>query len=185
MRKLLRWVSEQRPWRIFAAFALLSIGSAPLGASRHHPVLLMLAGITGVLCLFGYPFLIIFGFPKPYSTASSRGVALAAAVVLGLAVVTSMLELQIAQLSMPGWWQPLVCVPVVALVYAPFFLATAIIDNARRAVGQYKVLDFIGTWICVLGYPVWGVFFIQRSIASTLAILDSRIGVGTSERSSL
>lgn len=176
MVSLLRWISDVRPWKVFATFFLSSLLTAPFRSSGpHHPVLFALGSVIGALLLFGYPVLITFGFPGPYSTAARRRITFSGAALVCIGVTAGSLGVLPASPTLPDWVKVVAGIPLLTLVYAPFFVATGIIDDARRAAGHYKVLDCIGTWICVFGYPVWGVFFIQRNVASALAALDAKL----------
>jgi hypothetical protein len=172
MGALLRWVSRRRPWRVAASFLAISLVTAPLDASLSHPALLVVGAALGMVLTFGYPFLIIFGFPKPYATPSRRRIALASCALLLLAVVTAAqpgLEFQ-----MPEWLRFALGLLLGLMLFAPFFIATSVIGDARRTFGLYKLGDCIGTCVCIFSYPLFGVFFIQRVVASVLELLDSK-----------
>jgi hypothetical protein len=162
----------QRPWQIFGAVLVLSITTAPLAASENSPLLMLLAGVLAVLILFGFALLIIFGFPEPYSTALRRRITIASITVLGIAILSASVPVLRQPVAMPEWERISIGLPLVALIYAPFFIATSVLGDARRAVGQYKFGDCIGTWICVFSYWALGVFFVQKTVAMTLAALD-------------
>lgn len=171
MPSLLSWLAAQRPWHIFSAALLTSFVGAAFNASTNHPVLTALGSLLGVLLLFGYPLLIIFGFPEPYSTLVRRRIALAGAVLLLVALLAVSLGAPQSRPEMPDWLGAVLGFPFVILLYAPFFIATSVIDDARRALGKYKPLDCIITWLCVVTYPALGVFFIQRTVAPVLTDL--------------
>lgn len=57
-----------------------------------------------------------------------------------------------------------------ATLFAPFFIATHVLGEARRALGVYKPLDSIGAWVSLLYFGFGGVFFIRRTV---LAVAES------------
>jgi hypothetical protein len=162
----------QRPWRILGAVLLVSIMTAPFAASENHPLLILLAGVLGMLILFGFPLLIIFGIPEPYSTVLRRRITIVPITILGIAILSASVPVLSRPVAVPDWARITIELPLIALIYAPFFIATSVLGDARRAIGQYKFGDCIGTWICVFSYWAFGVFFVQKSVAMTLAALD-------------
>ena len=173
MGALLRWLSRQRSWQVFAAVVAIVCVTAPLGAPSTPPLLRVLSAGIGAVVMLGYPLLVIFGFPAPYSTPLRRQIALGSGALLCVVVLTMALA-PATSLTAPEWWQAALGLPLVSLLYAPFFLATSVVGDARRALGRYLLGDCIGTWICLFSYPLFGVFFIQRTVASVLVALDAQ-----------
>jgi hypothetical protein len=173
MAALLRWLSRRRPWQVLAAVIAISVVGAPLDASVTHPLLQSLSFALAAAVMFGYPLLVIFGFPAPYSTLSRRRVALGSVAVLCLICLATAMA-PAALLAPPTWQRVVIGIPLVAMVYAPFFVATSIVDDAHRSLGQYQFGDCVGTWLCIFSYPLFGVFFVNRRVASVLDTLDAR-----------
>jgi hypothetical protein len=169
---LLRWLSRQRPWKVFATVLMISLITSPLCASAAHPVLLTMSAVFGATVRFGYPILVIFGFPARYSTPLRRRIALCSGMLLCVLASAAALAPS-PHPQMPDWLRVTFGLPLTALLFAPFFIATGVIGDARRAVGQYLIGDCISTWLCVFTYPLFGVFFVQRRVAAALAALDA------------
>jgi len=127
--------------------------------------------------MFGYPLLVIFGFPPPYASRLRRGIAWGSSALLCIVVLASVLA-PTYHFSLPNWLRVALGLPLTALLLAPFFIATSVVDDARRALGRYQLGDSVGTWLCIFSYPLFGVFFVQRSVASTLAALDAKVPPG-------
>lgn len=89
MPDVLIFVSRQSSRRLFALIWAILLVGAVCSARGAPPFIRGLAALIGVLVLYGYPFLIILGFPEPYSTPISRGVATLVAVLLVFACVVS------------------------------------------------------------------------------------------------
>ncbi len=146
----------------------------PLHASVGHPVLLALGVALNAAITWGYSFLVIFGFPEPYRTPWRRRIALASGALLCV-VILAVAMTPPPGLPMPEWLRVVLGLPLIALLFAPFFIATAVVDDARRAIGQYLIGDCIGTWVGIFGYPLFGVFIIQQRVAGVLSALDTKI----------
>jgi len=93
--------------------------------------------------------------------------------VVGVFILASAVESPVHGEYAPLWLQ-IVGLPITLLLFAQFFVATSVVGDARRALGKYLVGDCISTWICLFGYPFFGVFFIQRTVASVLAAFDAK-----------
>ncbi len=173
MDALLRWLSRQRPWQVLAVVLAISLVATPLGASATHPLLLLFSAVLGATIMFGYPLLVIFGFPAPYTTRLRSRIALGSCALLCIVVLATALA-PANYFSLPDWLRVALGLPLTALLFAPFFIATSVVDDARRALGHYQLGDSIGTWLCIFSYPLFGVFFVQRRVASALVALDAR-----------
>jgi hypothetical protein len=125
------------------------------------------------MVLFGYPFLLIFGFPAPYSTKAARQLSILSLSVLGLICIASLTFNPLApENQITGSWIKLVIgIPVDVLVFAPLFVATHILGQARRSLGVYKPLDSIGAWVSLFFFAFGGVFFLHRNVASAVQSL--------------
>jgi len=131
---------------------------------------------AGAIAFFGYPFTIIFGFPAPYSTIASRRVSSLALCVLILTCIASAVATSV-HYEISGVLGTLLGLPLVALLFSPFFIATHVLGEARRALRSYKPTDSIGAWFALLYFPFGGVFFLHRTVAAAAAsILGERGG---------
>src|SRR6185437_10571585 len=119
----------QRPWHIFAAVLLSSFVVAAFNASTNYPILMALGSLLGVILLFGYPLLIIFGFPEPYSTMVRLRTALAGVVLLLVALFAISFGAPQNQPEMPDWIGDVLGFLFVILISAPFLIAPSIIDE--------------------------------------------------------
>jgi hypothetical protein len=167
----LRWLSRQRAWKIFGFIILLSVITSPLSATVGSRILQGIAATVGLGVLFGYPAAVILGFPEPFSTAGRRRILWIAVSVLAASVIST---IEGEGITTSDWVRAVIAVPLTIVVCAPFFIATSVIGDARRALGSYKVGDCIGTWVSVMSYPLLGVFFIQGQVAANLHALDLR-----------
>jgi hypothetical protein len=122
---------------------------------------------------FGYSFLLIFGFPAPYSSRTTRRFSILSLSILGLICIASSID----SLSMnenpitTQWIKVIIGVPIEVIVFAPFFVATHVLGEARRSLGTYKPLDSIGACLSLFLFPFGGVFFLHRNVASAVQSL--------------
>lgn len=63
---------------------------------------------------------------------------------------------------------------IVLGAFLPFFLATHVVDEASRAVGIYKALDFIPTFLSIYAFLFGGVFYLHNR----LRLILEKVGQG-------
>jgi hypothetical protein len=169
MSHALLWLSRRSSLSVLAlTWAVYLVGSLLTFVQLPWPLRGLGAAIASML-IFGYPFLIIFGFPPPHSSARSRRISAVSLMVLVVGCVVSPIAFPATPGAQASWPQALLAVPLVALIFSPFFIATHVLGEARRALGVYKPLDSLGAWICLFWFGFGGVFFLHRSVASAAA----------------
>lgn len=173
MPALLNWVSHRPSWQVFALGVVLALVPMPRDPASGHLALSLLAAAIGAALVWGYPLLLIFGIPSPFSTKRRREIALMGLAVLGLVVLLAAGGVA-TQFQRPEALRVVLGVPFAALLLAPSFIAACVVGDLRRALGQYRTLDHIGTWVCIFSYPVMGVFFIQRTVLEALDALAAQ-----------
>jgi hypothetical protein len=165
---------------IFAVMWVLILAGAALDAHGLPSAVRALGAAMGTVVIFGYAFLIIFGFPAPYSSDTSRRVSLLAVAVLAALCIASSIDFGQRRSTAMPWLLQLLAAPLVILVFSPLFIATHVLGEARRALKTYKPLDSLGAWIALFYFAFGGVFFLHRTVATTVEALcaDHHSGSG-------
>jgi hypothetical protein len=169
MPRVLLWLSRKSSGSIFAMVWVIFLIGTVLNINRLPWPARAVGAVLGIAIIFGYPFLIIFGFPAPYSSKTSRRVSILSGLVLIAACVASVIDRHAMPDASATWLRTLLGVPLGVLVFSPFFVATHVLGEARRALGVYKPLDSIGAWVSLLYFGFGGVFFLHRSVAQSVA----------------
>lgn len=177
MDKILLWFSRKSSSAVFAMiWAMILLGWILDHVGLPVPLRAVGAAIT-TMVLFGYPFLLIFGFPAPYSSKTTRRFSILSLSISGLICIASSID----SLSMngtsiaTGWIKIIVGVPIDVLVFAPFFVATHVLGQARRSLGLYKSFDSIGACVSLFFFPIGGVFFLHRNVALAVQSLPTSV----------
>jgi hypothetical protein len=144
------------------------ISCASSSSRRYH-----LGATISAMIVFGYPFLLIFGFPAPYSSKITRRFSIVSLAVLSLICIASSIESPWMDEDpiTTSWVKITIAVPVQVIVFAPFFVATHVLGEVRRSLGIYKPFDSIGACISLFFFPFGGMFFLHRSVASAVQSL--------------
>jgi hypothetical protein len=165
MHRLLSWLTRKSALSIFIAlwFAVLLAWATtwvmPMWITRT------LKAAVDFAALIGYPLVVILGLPTQSTSRAIRVVSFASLLVA--AVCSGASGFTGDTIVFPdGNAASIVGAVVVLLIFAPFFIATHVIGNARRALGQYKPLDFLWTWLELYAFALGGVFFVHRAVAS-------------------
>jgi hypothetical protein len=174
MSDLLLWFSRKSPLFVFATTWVLILAGFVLSSLPLAWPVRLVGSVLGVTIIFGYPFLLIFGFPAPYSTVISRGLSVTALFVLIAASVALVVGSPPTQGEPVSWIATLLGFLFGILIFSPFFVATHVLGEARRALGVYKPLDSIGVLISLFYFSVGGVFFLHRSVASAAESVSNR-----------
>jgi len=177
MSRVLTWLSRKSSVYIFALMWAALLAGVTLSELNLPSPLRAAGAATVITILYGYPFAIIFGFPSPYSTAVSRRVSGLAALVL-LAACSVAAIAPTAHYETSGVLGNLLGLLLGALVFSPFFIATHVLGEARRALGSYQPTDSIGAWIALFYFPFGGVFFLHRTVAVTAEAVRARASAG-------
>jgi hypothetical protein len=166
MSRVLIWLSRKTATSIFAVtLAALVLGTV-LGLDPF-PWPLRAAGVAlSTTTIFGYPFVIVFGFPAPYSSVTSRRVSILAVVAAVTACIASVIDIRLAPEVVDTWPGRVFGFLFGVLIFSPFFVATHVLGQARRALGVYKPLDSISAWISLFYFGLGGVFFLHRTVAN-------------------
>jgi hypothetical protein len=179
MRSILLWLSRKSSSYVFAlAWAVILVDSL-FSLVPQLRLMRFAATLLGLAVMFGYPFIIVFGFPRPYSGQKSRVTSFLALLVLIGACVTSVVDPSAISPAPVSWMGALAGIPLVALIFSPFFVATHVLAEARRELRVYKPLDSIGAWISLFYFAFGGVFFVHPKISTALeSIVNIRDPVG-------
>jgi hypothetical protein len=171
MPRVLIWLSRKSAASIFAVtLAALVLGTF-LNLDRFPWPVRTIGAVLSTAIIFGYPFVIVFGFPAPYSSVTSRRVSILAVIAVVTACVASVIDIHAAPEAVDTWSGRLVGLLFGVLIFSPFFFATHVLGQARRALGVYKPLDSIGAWISLFYFGLGGVFFLHRKVASAAETL--------------
>ena len=177
MSRVLIWLSRRSPASIFAVtLAALVLGTV-LGLDRFPWPLRTAGAALSTTIIFGYPFVIVFGFPAPYSSVISRRVSILAILVVVTACIASVIDIHSAPKAVDTWPGRLFGLLFGVLIFSPFFVAIHVLGQARRALGVYKPLDSIGAWISLVYFGLGGVFFLHRIVADAAETVVA--GAGT------
>ena len=174
MSGLLLWFSRKSPLFVFATTWVLILAGCVLNSLPLAWPVRLFGSVLGMTTIFGYPFLIIFGFPAPYSTVISRGLSVTGLFVLIAAYVALVVGSPATQRVPMSWIATFFGFPLAIFIFSPFFVATHVLGEARRALGVYKPLDSIGALISLFYFSVGGVFFLHRSVASAAESVSKR-----------
>ena len=175
MANILLWFSRRSSGAVFAMiWAVILLGWILDRAGLPVPLRAVGAGISTMI-LFGYPFLLIFGFPAPYSSKTTRRFSILSLSILGLICIASSTDsLSMNENPITTWWIKIIIgVPINVLVFAPFFVATHVLGQVRRSLGLYKPFDSIGACVSLFFFPFGGVFFLHRNVASAVQSLPT------------
>jgi hypothetical protein len=167
MPTILLWLSRKSSRYVFGlAWAVILIDLL-FNLVPHLRLTRFAAALFGLAVMFGYPFIIVFGFPRPYSSQKSRVTSVLALLVLIGVCVASMVDPTAIPPAPTSWIGTLVGIPLIALIFSPFFVATHVLAEARRELRVYKPLDSIGAWISLFYFAFGGVFFLHPKVSST------------------
>ena len=173
MSSTLLWFSRRSSSAVFAMiWAMILLGWMLERAGSPVPLRALGATISAMI-VFGYPFLLIFGFPAPYSSKITRRFSIVSLAVLSLICIASSIESPWMDEDpiTTSWVKITIAVPVQVIVFAPFFVATHVLGEVRRSLGIYKPFDSIGACISLFFFPFGGMFFLHRSVASAVQSL--------------
>jgi hypothetical protein len=173
MSSALLWFSRKSPSAVFAMIWAVILLGWILDSVGPSPIFRSVGAVISTMRLFGYPFLLIFGFPAQYSSKAARRLSILSLSVLGLICIASLIYNPSApENQITGSWIKFVIgIPIDVLVFAPFFVATHILGQVRRSLGVYKLLDSIGAWVSLFFFAFGGVFFLHRNVASAVQAL--------------
>ena len=179
MTRILLWLSRKPSLLIFVmVWACLLVGA--ILSNDRQPWIARAIGATAIAAVtFGYPFLIVFGFPARYSGKASRLVSLLALIVIGAAYIASANGPTIAHEGLPAWLLMFLGGTFAGLIFSPFIVASHVLGKVRRELEVYKPFDSIGMWLGLLCFAFGGVFFIRRGVLSAaesvIALDGSRV----------
>ena len=171
MSRVLLWLCRKSSGYVFALTWLVFLAGATLTTSWLPVPIRAFGALMGTIVLFGYPFVLIFGFPAPYSTDISRRVSNLAVLVIIAACIAAAIDPHSHYEIPMSWPGALLGVPLAVLLFSPFFVATHVLGEARRALGSYKPTDSIGAWVALFYFAFGGVFFLHRTVAATAEVV--------------
>jgi hypothetical protein len=176
MPRVLIWLSRKSAASIFAVtLAALLLGSV-LNIDRFPLPVRAVGAVLSATIIFGYPFVIVFGFPAPYSSIISRRISIVAVIAVVIACVALVIDVKAAPGAVETWPRRLLGLLFAFFLFSPFFVATHVLGQTRRGLGLYKPLDSIGAWIALFYFGLGGVFFLHRKVASAaeIAVITER-----------
>jgi hypothetical protein len=174
MTDLLLWVSRKSSLFVLAMVWALALAGA-LFVNVQFPWPVRLVGtVLGIFVLFGYPLLIIFGFPARYSTVISRGVSIAAVLTVVAAYIASIAGSPTSQPESVSGIQYVLGFLFGLFIFSPFVIATHVLGEARRSLGVYKPLDSIGAFTALLYFAFGGVFFVRAKVSEAVERIAAR-----------
>jgi hypothetical protein len=173
MSSALLWFSRKSPSAVFAMIWAMILLGWILDSAGPSPIFRSVGAVISTTIFFGYPFLLIFGFPAQYSSRAARRLSILSLSVLGLIYIASLMyDPSAPENQITGSWiKFIIGVPIDVLVFAPFFVPSHILGQARRSLGVYKPLDSIGAWVSLFFCAFGGVFFLHRNVASAVQSL--------------
>lgn len=175
MPRILRWFVAAKPGWLFGLFWVIVL-LFRFGAEQNK----VLSDIFSVLCgivLVGCPLVVLLGLPRRFVGHRIVRISIACAIVdcfLLLFALVRMFILGVVDNSAAGAVLQLLGAVIVLGAFLPFFLATHVVDEASRAVGIYKALDFIPTFLSIYAFLFGGVFYLHNR----LRLILEKVGQG-------
>lgn len=166
MPSVLLWFSRRSSGSIFAVTCVALLIGTVLDIDRLPWPARAAGAVLSTTIFFGYPFVIVFGFPATYSSVTSRRILALSALVLVILCVGSVIDPHSTHEAVVTWPGRLLGLLFGVLAISPFFIATHVLGEVRRVQGVYKPLDSIGAWFSLIYFGIGGVFFLHRSVAS-------------------
>jgi hypothetical protein len=187
MPRVLIWLSRKSAASIFGVTSAALFVGILLNVERSLWLTHAVGAALSTIAIFGYPFVIIFGFPAPYSSVTSRRVSILAVLAALTACIASVIDIHATANAVDSWPARLFGLLFATLIFSPFFVATHVLGQVRRALGVYKPFDSIGAFISMLYFGLGGVFFLHRSVASPAetVVTERRTGKGISDASAV
>jgi hypothetical protein len=162
--RLLMRLCELTPARLILGVWFVLFLIAFVQSRFPHPFIAALGLVGALLAMFGYSIIVVLGLPGHagrVARGTVRGSALAFVV---LALLVGLARMGRYDLGQPGVLQAI----VTAFVFAPTFIATHVLGNARRAAGFYKPTDFIGTWLALHMFAFGGAWWAHRQVRAVV-----------------
>jgi hypothetical protein len=183
MPRVLLWLSRRSPVSIFAMTWTVFLLGVYLNGNQLPWPARAVGAVLSTTIIFGYPFVIIFGFPAPYSSVASRRASILSVLAVVTVCVASVVHWHTAPEAVDTWLGRLLGLIFALLLFSPFFVATHVLGEARRTLGVYKHLDAIGAWVSLFYFVFGGVFFLHRHVASAAqsVITEGRVDRGISD----
>jgi hypothetical protein len=164
MQRLLRQLCQLTPagllLRVWLALFALSLVQSLI----PHPVTASVTLFGGMVLMFGYSITIVLGL-----SAHAGKVARSIVRCSALAFVAIALLLWLENTGGPAQGPPTMIEAIVLLfVFAPTFVATHVVGEARRAAGLYKPTDFIGTWLALYMFAFGGAWWAHQQVRAVV-----------------
>jgi hypothetical protein len=164
MSPLLLWLARKSPLFLLATLwvALLAseVSVTVLPAWASQPLITFVT----LLAVLGYPLTIVFGSPRLYSTPPTRYLAFASLAIAVVACVGTGLDASGQAATDSTFGKSLLGGVLSIILLSPLVLATRVLSNARRALGSYRPLDSIGTFLSLFYFVFGGAVFAQRRL---------------------
>jgi hypothetical protein len=147
-----------------------------LSTLAHVRVTSGFAAGAGALTLVGYPYLVALGLPADKVRSRVRRAAkllfgaLLLLVVIGIFAIPvldgSAEGAAVSGMAAVGIMAAVVTVNIV--IFAPFFLATAALNDLRKSAGVHNAFDSLPNFLAFYFFWFGGIFYVHRQVQSAL-----------------
>jgi hypothetical protein len=173
MERVLRLLAHKSPGTLLAYAWVALILLSPLA---YLSVSSGFAAGAGALIFVGYPYFVSLGLPVHIVRSRVRGTAkllfgaLLVAAVIGVVAIPFLDEAAegapISSLAGAGIMAAVIIVNIV--IFAPFFLATAALNDLRKSVGVQPAYDSVPNFVALYFWLFGGVFYVHRQVQAAL-----------------
>src|SRR5260370_33639163 len=103
MPRVLLWLSRRSPGSIFAVTCIVLLIGTVVDIDRSPSLVRAAGAVLSETIIFGYPFVIVFGFPSTYSSVTSRRIMALSALVLLILCIGSAIDPHSTQAAVVTW----------------------------------------------------------------------------------
>jgi len=180
MERVLNYLLTLTPRQVLVRLWLLLLTGAAISGIR------LLSGVASAVCiivLVGYSHVVVLGASSSSPVVKRFGRLLCAVLgvfALAMSIIMPFLELRgvDSSLSAEGWIGLAIALPVNIAVFVPFFLATHVISDVRRAKGVYKTFDFFPTFLALYFGWFGGIIYAHRLVRESFPNASSQHSAG-------
>ena len=174
MERFLRSLGHLTPGRLlvvcWAAIVVLAV-------LMHVPILEGVATAAALAIFCGYPYALILGLPHGIVRPAVK--AWASRLFVGFAIVLVLLPLALPQIpdgystptsphSVREWLEVVLAVAVNIVVFAPFFLGSAALNDLLRAMREERILKSIPNFLALYFGLFGGLLYVHRRVREVL-----------------
>src|ERR1700730_2332470 len=120
MPRVLLWLSRKSPGSIFAVTLTVVLLGTVISIYRLAWPVRAVGAVMSTRIIFGDPFVIIFGFPAPYSSVTSRRISILSVLAAIIVCVASVIDLRTAPEALDTWPGRLFGLFFAVLIFSPF-----------------------------------------------------------------